>query len=127
MTSLLTDYNWSSTEERAKYSFYATGNVYAMEYKSEVTNKEYKVADEVIYTYTKSTTEKCEIDFTEGNVSVKYYSVEQEVRTYVKSYDKYAEGTILSKESKESKVAKAVSKDQKLKAANIEKFAPIGF
>jgi hypothetical protein len=115
-------------EEKAKYKFFESGNIFTLTYSDKVENKEIKDGeDKVIRVENGSTEYKFQLDFTAGKLAYKYWMSSSEKVEYKAASSEYGVGDISESSIKYSGDTKLNNKDLKLKAASLDKYTKLGF
>ena len=125
--SPIATYATKSDEEKAKYNFYQSGNVFTYTYEDKVENNEVKEAETVVRVENESISRKYQLDFTEGKMALRTYSEEIESVEYKVATSDYGVGDIAKEEQKQAVELTYTTKKVSLKSTNLSKFTAIGF
>ena len=114
-----------SEESLPFYSFMKNGSTYTVTYQPEAETSEKRTEDEaneLIYTYESTTTEKIQLTFDRGNLKVAIYDVYTSKYTYAKDYQSYKAGDVDSVKTTNILTSEYKNADLSLKEASYDGF-----
>lgn len=125
--SPISSYATMSEEQKAKFNFYQTGNVFTYTYEDKVENNEVKEDETVVRVENESVSKKYQLDFTEGKMALRTYSEEIGSVEYKVATGEYGVGDIAKEEEKAGMELTYTTKKVSLKNTDLSKFTAIGF
>ena len=121
----------ASDEEKKFFSFYQNGNIFTLVYEYHSGNHEFKIGDDVIAMTEENNKIVVQSTFADGDFKSIFYLESTEHIDYKSDYYSggryHPKGSVYDKDDRSYTVMTAKNKDVKVKAADLSKYAKVGF